>query len=87
MILAAAGQEPSKDALLDFVNTRYHAYFHYNMCTFKNLHSAQRHGRTHGDDPVSMWHPTGLDCDQRARVCKASLCIAEVVVTGAEASK
>ena len=62
----------SKEALLDFVNTRYHAYFHYNMCTFKNLNSEKRYGRTYGDDPGTMWNPTGLDCDQWAQVCKDS---------------
>ena len=59
----------SKDALLDFANTRYHAYFHYNMCTFKNLNSETRHGRSNGKEPVSMWNPTGLDCEQWAQVC------------------
>jgi len=64
-----AGQELSREVLLDFANTRYQAYFHYNMCTFKNLDSDTYHGRAHGDDPVSRWNPTGLDCDQWARVC------------------
>lgn len=58
--------------MLDFVNTRYHAYFHYNMCTFKNLHSDKYQGRAHGDDPVTRWQPTGLDCAQWAQVCKES---------------
>ena len=69
---SACAQELSKDALLDFVNTRYHAYFHYNMCTFKNLNSEMRHGRSNGKEPVSMWNPTGLDCQQWAQVCKNS---------------
>ena len=30
---------------LDFLNTRYKAYFHYNMCTFKNLNSEEHFGR------------------------------------------
>ena len=67
--LVAGAQELSKDALLDFVNTRYQAYFHYNMATFKNLNSQKRHGRAYGDDPVTMWQPTGLDCEQWAQVC------------------
>jgi len=62
----------SKESFLDFVNTRYHAYFHYNMCTFKNINSEKRHGRTHGDDPATLWHPSGLDCEQWAQVCKDS---------------
>lgn len=62
-------QELSKESLLDFVNTRYHAYFHYNMATFKNLNSEKKVGRAYGDDPVSMWQPTGMDCDQWARTC------------------
>lgn len=62
----------SKESLLDFVNTRYHAYFHYNMCTFKNLNSEKRHDRTHGDDPTTLWYPSGLDCEQWAQVCKDS---------------
>lgn len=67
--LGAQAQTLSKDLLLDFVNTRYQAYFHYNMCTFENLNTAEYQGRTHGDMPPSMWNPTGLDCDQWAQVC------------------
>ena len=55
---------------LDFVNTRYQAYFHYNMCTFKNLNEEEHFGRSTGKEPVSMFAPTGLDCDQWAQVCK-----------------
>lgn len=55
---------------LEFINTRYQAYFHYNMCTFKNLNEEKHFGRTYGDDPVSMFAPTGLDCAQWAQVCK-----------------
>lgn len=62
-------QELSKQALLDFVNTRYHAYFHYNMCTFKNVNEAKHSGRSSGREPVDWWSPTGLDCDQWAQVC------------------
>ena len=55
--------------LLDFVNTRYQAYFHYNMCTFKNLHSPDQYeGRSRGAEPVDWWNPTGLDTDQWAQV-------------------
>ncbi len=57
----------SKESLLDFVNTRYHAYFHYNMCTFKNLHSSKYEGRSNGQEPVEWWNPTGLDTDQWAQ--------------------
>lgn len=55
---------------LAFVNTRYQAYFHYNMATFKNLHTEETVGRTYGKDPADMWEPTGLDCQQWAQVCK-----------------
>jgi len=55
---------------LEFVNTRYQAYFHYNMCTFKNLNSEEHHGRSRGTEPVEMWAPTGLDCFQWAEMCK-----------------
>jgi len=65
----ALGQELSKEVLLDFVNTRYQAYFHYNLCTFKNLTTDQPQNRTFGKDPATMWNPTGLDCEQWARVC------------------
>lgn len=67
--LIAGAQQLSKPALLDFVNSRYHAYFHYNMATFKNLHSEKKVGRAYGDDPVSRWRPTGLDCEQWAQIC------------------
>ncbi|TWT84449.1 Alpha-L-fucosidase [Planctomycetes bacterium CA13] len=68
--MTASAQQLSGDSLLDFVNTRYHAYFHYNMCTFKNLDLEERSGRTMGDDPPTRWNPTGLDCQQWAQVCK-----------------
>lgn len=57
------------DLQLEFVNTRYQAYFHYNMCTFKNLNSEKHYGRSWGVEPVEMWAPTGLDCEQWAQVC------------------
>lgn len=66
----APAQELSSQSLLDFVNTRYQAYFHYNICTFKNAASDQHFGRSTGREPPSMWNPTGLDCEQWARVCK-----------------
>ncbi|NQV31124.1 MAG: hypothetical protein HQ515_00430 [Phycisphaeraceae bacterium] len=31
---------------------------------FENLNSDKKVGRAYGDDPVSMWQPTGLDCEQ-----------------------
>ena len=55
---------------LELVNTRFQAYFHYNMCTFKNLNSEDRHGRSSGKEPASMFAPTGLDVEQWAEVCK-----------------
>ncbi len=67
--LFAGAQELSRESLLDFVNTRYQAYFHYNMATFKSLNSEKKVGRAFGDDPVDMWQPTGLDCDQWAQAC------------------
>jgi len=68
----AHAQALSRESLLDFVNTRYQAYFHYNMCTFKNANSDEQHGRSSGKEPATMWHPTGLDCRQWAQVCIAS---------------
>ncbi|EMI45781.1 alpha-L-fucosidase [Rhodopirellula sp. SWK7] len=65
----AGAQELSKDALLDFVNTRYQAYFHYNMCTFKNVNEEKHSGRASGREPVEWWNPSGLDCEQWAQVC------------------
>ncbi|TWU36038.1 alpha-L-fucosidase [Novipirellula artificiosorum] len=65
----ASSPKLSRESLLDFVNTRYHAYFHYNMCTFKNIASDEPQGRAYGDDPATLWSPTGLDCDQWAQVC------------------
>lgn len=62
-------QELSKDLLLDFVNTRYQAYFHYNLCTFKNVNEAEHSGRSRGNEPVEWWNPQGLHCDQWAQVC------------------
>jgi len=65
-------QSLSRAALLDFANTRYHAYFHWNMCTFKNLNEPTHSGRSSGKEPVDWWNPTGMDCDQWARVVKES---------------
>jgi len=48
----------------DFVNTRYQAYFHYNMCTFKNLNEEEYQGRSRGIEPASMFNPTGLHMNQ-----------------------
>ncbi|WP_226968105.1 alpha-L-fucosidase [Zobellia roscoffensis] len=61
---------PLAELQLDFLNTRYQAYFHYNMCTFKNLNSEEHFGRSTGTEPASMWAPTGLDVAQWAQVCK-----------------
>ncbi len=54
----------------DFVNTRFQAYFHYNMCTFKNLNEEEHQGRSRGTEPPSMFAPTGLDVKQWVEVCK-----------------
>ncbi|MDN5217000.1 alpha-L-fucosidase [Fulvivirgaceae bacterium BMA12] len=54
----------------DFVNTRFQAYFHYNMCTFKNLNEEEHHGRSRGTEPPAMFAPAGLDVKQWADVCK-----------------
>lgn len=67
--MAASAQTLSKEALLDFVNTRYQAYFHYNLCTFKNVNEEKHSGRSYGVEPVEWWNPTGLDCEQWAQVC------------------
>lgn len=66
---ATNAQDLSKEQLLDFVNTRYQAYFHYNMCTFKNVNEAEHSGRSSGREPVEWWNPSGLDCKQWAQVC------------------
>jgi alpha-L-fucosidase len=55
---------------LNFLNTRYQAYFHYNLCTFKNLNATEHFGRGDGTEPATLWAPTGLDCKQWAQVCK-----------------
>ena len=65
--LPAFSVDISKSDLLDFVNTRYQAYFHYNMCTFENYASEDYIGRSHGEVPATMWAPTGLDTDQWAQ--------------------
>jgi len=69
---SALGQTLSTNTLLDFVNTRYQAYFHWNMCTFKNLNSTNHFGRSAGTEPPTMWNPTGMDCEQWAQVVKDS---------------
>lgn len=71
-MLPAHTQQLSRESLLDFVNTRYQAYFHWNMCTFKNLNEAKHSGRSSGKEPPSLWAPTGVDCEQWARVVKQS---------------
>lgn len=54
----------------EFVNTRFQAYFHYNMCTFKNLHEKKYQWRAYGEEPVEWFAPTGLDVDQWVETCK-----------------
>jgi alpha-L-fucosidase len=54
----------------EFVNTRFQAYFHYNMCTFKNLNDEKFHGRSRGTEPASMFAPTGLDIEKWVEACK-----------------
>ncbi|MCG8688355.1 MAG: alpha-L-fucosidase, partial [Desulfobacterales bacterium] len=54
----------------EFVNTRFQAYFHYNMCTFKNLQEKTYQGRSNGEEPVEWFAPTGLDIDQWVETCK-----------------
>lgn len=53
----------------EFVNTRYQAYFHYNMCTFKNANSEEHFGRSTGEEPASMFAPSGLKIDEWVRAC------------------
>jgi len=53
-----------------FINTRYQAYFHFNMCTFKNAHEKEYQGRSRGTEPASMYNPPSVDCEQWAQVCK-----------------
>ncbi|AUP80666.1 glycoside hydrolase, family 29 [Flavivirga eckloniae] len=56
----------------EFVNTRYQAYFHYNMCTFKNLNEEEHHGRSKGTEPPEMFAPTGLDMDKWVEAVKVA---------------
>ncbi|MDO7172498.1 alpha-L-fucosidase [Mariniflexile sp. AS56] len=56
----------------EFVNTRYQAYFHYNMATFKNLNSDTYQGRADGTEPVSMFAPTGLNIDNWVKAVKVA---------------
>ncbi len=56
----------------DFVNTRYQAYFHYNMCTFKNLHSDEYEGRSRGTEPATMFSPTGLNIGNWVKAVKVA---------------
>ncbi|GAA3612796.1 alpha-L-fucosidase [Flavivirga amylovorans] len=56
----------------EFVNTRYQAYFHYNMCTFKNLHEDTYQGRSNGKEPVEWFAPTGLKMDEWVRAVKVA---------------
>lgn len=54
----------------EFVNTRFQAYFHYNMCTFKNYNEGSYQGRSNGEEPVEWFNPSGLDVDQWVEACK-----------------
>lgn len=56
----------------EFVNTRFQAYFHFNMCTFKNLHEKSYQGRSNGEEPVEWFSPTDLDIDQWIEACKTA---------------
>ncbi|MDO6809837.1 alpha-L-fucosidase [Zobellia galactanivorans] len=62
--------KPLPELQLDFVNTRYQAYFHYNMATFNNVNSEEKQGRAYGKVAPTTWAPTGLDTDQWAQVVK-----------------
>lgn len=61
-----------KELQHEFVNTRYQAYFHYNMCTFKNLHSDEYEGRSRGTEPSSMFAPSGLNMDNWVKAVKVA---------------
>ncbi|TGV04198.1 alpha-L-fucosidase [Flavivirga rizhaonensis] len=56
----------------EFVNTRYQAYFHYNMCTFKNATSKEHHGRSSGEEPASMFAPSGLKIEEWVKAVKVA---------------
>lgn len=56
----------------EFVNTRYQAYFHYNMCTFKNLNEDEYQGRSKGTEPASMFAPSGLKMDEWVKAVKVA---------------
>lgn len=53
----ASAKALSKDALLDLDNTRYQAYFRWNMCTFKDLNGPTHSGRGSGKAPAAWWKP------------------------------
>lgn len=56
------------DLQLEFVNTRYQAYFHYGINTYDDSTMNWGSGKA---DP-KLWNPTGLDCDQWADVVIAA---------------
>ena len=57
-----------RDLQLDFVNTRYQAYFHYGISTYDDTTISWGSGKA---DP-KLWNPTQLDCDQWADVVIAA---------------
>lgn len=53
---------------LDFVNTRYQAYFHYGINTYDDTTKSWGSGKA----SAKLWNPTGLDCEQWADVVIAA---------------
>ncbi|TWT84448.1 Alpha-L-fucosidase [Planctomycetes bacterium CA13] len=63
----AGTQKSLPELQLDFANTRYQAFICWDLTTFKNATSDNFHGRAMGDEPASLWKPTGMDVEQWAQ--------------------
>ncbi len=62
---------PLAELQRDFVNTRYQAYFHYNLCTFLNASTNVYQGRSFGTEPPAMFNPPSLKIGEWVRACQA----------------
>ncbi|EKK01296.1 alpha-L-fucosidase 1 [Rhodopirellula baltica SH28] len=63
-----AQPRPLADLQLEFVNTRYQAYFHYGINSYDDSTAGWGSGKAN----PKLWNPTGLDCDQWADVVLAA---------------
>ena len=75
LFLAGSGSageaRPLAELQHEFVNTRFQAYFHYNMCTFKNAAASEYQGRSNGEEPATMFNPSGLKINEWVEACRA----------------